>query len=261
MPESRYYAWAALDVEGWGDRPGMSQAGVLEAFERVTEQALLRAGIDPSRLLTSAEGDGTILAFPADIPKERITVQFVDVLREAVIDHNARCAGDEEIRLRVALNAGEMLGSANRVSGGPVVAACRLRDSDLLRRVLKASPGSPMAVIVSSEWYDAVIREGYAPKDGYRCVMVRNKEFARTAWVLVPGLTWPKGLTDADTPPPDDVHGNRATPPRAGDAASGSHVDQSVTYGNRYNFDRSTFKGDVVFGDKVAGPDERRERL
>jgi hypothetical protein len=256
MRASRYYAWAVLDVENWSGRSAVSAANIQSALKRIEAQALARAGIDAVHVGRQPRGDGAILALPGDVAKELITDQFVEALREAVLEHDADCAPEESVRIRLSLHAGDAIDGDGEWAGQPVIVASRLVDSALIKRVLAAATGSPLALIVSGDWYNAVIKEGHASGDGYQKVWVEEKTFADVAWVKVPGRTRPPGLRPKDAPP---LHRDGARPPpRPRPGGTEGHVDNSVTHGNRVQ--DSTIKGDVVFGDKYVGTDHRFRR-
>jgi hypothetical protein len=198
VPGSRYYAWAVLDVEDWSSRPAVSGARIQRALSQLVTQSLASADIDPARVARQPRGDGAVLALPGDIAKEVITAEFVEALREAVSEYDLNCAPADLIRLRLALHAGEGLAGDGEWAGRPVITACRLVDSPVLKRVLAASIGYSLAVIVSSDWYNAVVREGYVAADGYREVWAEVKSFADFAWVKVPGCSSPPGLLPED---------------------------------------------------------------
>jgi hypothetical protein len=250
---SRYYVWAVLDVEGWSGRPAVNAANIQDALRRMERRALAAAGIDEARVKRQARGDGAILALPGDVAKEVITAQFVEAFREAVVEHDADCDPQEQIRIRLSLHAGDVIEGDGEWAGQPVIAACRLVDSAVLRRVLAASVPSPLALIVSGDWYDAVVKEGHISGQGYREVWVKEKTFASRAWIKVPGRSSPLGLQPGDEPGQ-----HRDGPPRPPRAAG---PDQAPVYVREINSGNmikdSTIKGDVVFGDKVVGGDLR----
>jgi hypothetical protein len=260
MRGSRYYAWAVLDVEDWSSRPAVNGARIQRVLSQIVTQSLASVDIDPARVDWQRRGDGALLALPGDIAKEVITTEFVEALREGVSEHDANCAPEDSIRLRLALHAGEALEGEGEWAGRPVITACRLVDSSVLKRVLAASKGSPLAVIVSSDWYDAVVREGYVSPDGYREVWVEVKTFADTAWIKVPGRSSPPGLLPEDDAARRRAEGNStasSSSSRRGADGSGNQRDITV-YGNAIT--GGTFQGDVVFGDKHSYGSDRQDR-
>ncbi len=257
MGRSRYYSWAVLDVEDWSGRPAVNAANIQRALQRIQTQALTRADIDPARVARQPRGDGAILALPGDVAKELITTQFVEALREAVLEHDADCAPEESIRIRLSLHAGDAIDGEGEWAGQSVIVASRLVDSAVIKRVLAASGRSPLALIISGDWYNAVVKEGHASSEGYREVWVTEKTFSGLAWVKVPGRTRPPGVLPEDDPSRhrDDMLDD-ATAPRGGRGRRAeSYVDKSVHNTNVVR--DSTIKGDVVFGNKYGDTKSR----
>jgi hypothetical protein len=251
---SRYYAWAVLDVEDWSSRPAVNGARIQSVLRRIEAAALANAGIDRGRVSRQPRGDGTVLALPGDIAKEVITAEFVEALRESVSEYDANCAPRDSIRLRVSLHAGEALDGDGEWAGQAVITACRLVDSSVIKRVLAASVGSPLALIISSAWYDSVVREGYVRADGYREVWVESKSFADFAWVKVPGRSSPPGLLPEDEaasrhpdgsaaarssssrrPRSDEGDGNSGVTVHGTNVVANSTIHDGVVFGNRYD--------------------------
>ena len=261
MSASRYYIWAIHDVEDWSSRPAVVQARIQQVLRGVEARALARAEVDPARVGRQPTGDGAVLAIPGDVPKELITTKFVDALGEGIEEHDADCPAAEVIRLRLALHAGESPAGQSEWAGPGVVDASRLLDSAVLRRVLAAATGSALALIVSGDWYRAVIGEGYAPSGGYQKVWVEAKKFADFAWVRVPGQTQPPGLLPEDYPRRD------GRPPGAGGEGGapgqqppgpGMSISNSGSIGGVADFRGATVHDGVSFGNNYYGPDGPR---
>jgi hypothetical protein len=244
-------------VEDWSGRPAVNAANIQDALRRIEDRALASARIDRAFVKRQARGDGAILALPADVAKEMITAQFVEALREAIDDHDADCDSRESIRIRLALHAGDVIEGEGEWAGQAVIAACRLVDSAVLKRVLAASVPSPLALIVSDDWYDAVVKEGHVPGQGYRQVWVQEKTFAGRAWVKVPGRTQPPGLRPEDDP--GQQRDAAPTPPHAAGAGPATGYPDVVN-NNDGMFTGATIRGDVVVGNKIVGADPRSSR-
>jgi hypothetical protein len=255
MRRSRYYAWAVLDVENWSSRSAVNEANIQAALRRIESRALASAGIESKHVVRQPRGDGAILALPSHVAKELITDQFVEALREAVLDHDATCSPEDSVRIRLSLHAGDVIEGEGEWAGQPVIIASRLVDSAVIKRVLAAAVGSPLAVIVSSDWYRAVIKEGHASSDGYQEVWVEEKTFTDAAWVKVPGRSRPPGLRPEDSAAPHHGDGGQHVPP-PGEAQS--YIDRSVHYGP--HIQDATFNADVIFGDKYVETDRRSTR-
>lgn len=241
-------------MEDWSSRPAVNAANIQDALRRMEDRALASARIDRLLVKRQARGDGAILALPGDVAKELITSQFAEALREAVEEHDAECDSQESIRIRLALHAGDVIEGEGEWAGQAVVAACRLVDSAVIKRVLAASVPSPLALIVSSDWYNAVVKEGYVSRQGYREVWVQEKTFAGRAWVKVLGRTQPLGLRSEDDP---DQHRDGAEGPPSTVGPGPAAGYPAVVNNNEGMFKKATIHGDVFIGNKVVGGDAR----
>lgn len=202
MPNSRYYIWAIHDVEAWSRKPAVYGARIQDALRGIENQAFQRSRIDPENVERQSTGDGAVLAIPGNTSKELLTTEFIDGIRDGIEEHNASCPPEEIIRLRLALHAGDGLPGDGEWAGPGVILASRLVNSAVLRRALKAATDRALAFIISDDWYQAIIKQGLAPADGYQQVLVqeREKDFSSLAWIRVPGLDSPPGLLPEDRP-------------------------------------------------------------
>lgn len=192
-----------------------------------------------------------MLAIPGDTSKELLTTKFIDGIREGIEEHDASCPPEETIRLRLALHAGDGLPGDGEWAGPAVILASRFVNSAVLRRVLKTSTGHALAVIISDDWYQAIIKQGMAPADGYQQVIVREREkgFSSLAWIRVPGRDYPPGLSQEDEP-----ESGRASVPD-GDPDSRPYI--SAPSGSVNNFHQATIHDGVSIGNQYIGTDPR----
>jgi hypothetical protein len=243
MP-SQYFSWFVVDIEDWGSRPGAIQAKIQNALSRITSRALDGGGILPDSARRTSRGDGMILAFSADVPKERITDDFLKAVSDELELYNNNCPSVEAIRLRMSLHAGDAVDGKDQWAGAPVVLACRLVDSEVLHRVLTAATGNSLALIVSDSWYGAVIKEGHASGLGYAKIWLSVKNFEGSAWICVPGRSRPPGLLPRDIRMPSSVEQVDSSSIKLQSA----NVDQSFNSGIIIG---GNVQGDAVAGDKI----------
>jgi hypothetical protein len=99
-----------VDVEGFGSptRADPDRLVVREGLYRALRRALRACGIPWSRCHVEDRGDGILLLAPAQLPKAPFVMSLPGELAEAVRQQNARHRGPEQMRLRMALNAGEV---------------------------------------------------------------------------------------------------------------------------------------------------------
>jgi class 3 adenylate cyclase len=203
VPLSRYLSLVVVDIENWSGRTAVIQAELQRELREIAEASAGVTGTAWPEVRVTTRGDGLVLGYPADVPKEHLSDHLVVALTRALRAYGGRCRPGADMRLRVALHAGDVLADGEEWSGRAVTVACRLVDSDVLHRVLTAADRAVLAVIVSGEWYEAVVRQGYAADAGFEEVWFEGKGCSGPAWVRVPGYSEPPGLTPADLPRPD----------------------------------------------------------
>jgi hypothetical protein len=102
-------------------------------------------------------------------------------------------SAEAQIRLRVALHAGEVFTDKHGAAGAALNHAFRLIEAAELRSALASSPGV-LALIVSSSFYRDVVRNSPASNPGaYRRVEISVKETAATGWIFLPDHAPPAG--------------------------------------------------------------------
>ena len=204
-----------VDVERFGDpdRTNLNQLAVRDGLYKALTQAFGESGIEWGSCVSEDRGDGALILVPPEVPKAYLVTSLPGKLAAAVSRHNAGCAGPEQMRLRVALHAGEVYRDAHGVAGSAVNHAFRLAEAPALRSALAASPGV-LAVIVSDWLFSEVVRHDPAAEPGsYRKVQVAVKETAAVGWIRIPD--------------PGMIHGDAgqrrcpAAPGRDGNGSSG----------------------------------------
>jgi len=139
------------------------------------------------------------------------------------------------MRLRIALHAGDAHDGGDEWAGKPVNLACRLVDSEILHRVLAAASTAVLATIVSDDWYDAVLREGWADPVGFDPVVPNLKDYDGGAWIRVPGHLHPPGLRPSDVPGEQQEaapHAEASVPGNGPVISIGGNVGRDVIGGN-----------------------------
>jgi tetratricopeptide (TPR) repeat protein len=182
-----------VDVEGFGSptRADPDRLVVREGLYRALRRALRACGIPWSRCHVEDRGDGILLLAPAQLPKAPFVMSLPGELAEAVRQQNARHRGPEQMRLRMALNAGEVNYDEHGVTATSVNLAFRLLDAPALKAALAGSPGV-LALAASTWFFDEVIRHSAAAcPASYRPVRVTVKETSTVAWIALPDFPYP----------------------------------------------------------------------
>jgi class 3 adenylate cyclase len=177
---------AVVDVEGFGDqyRTNVHQVAVRDGLYRVMRNAFVGAGISWDDCDRGDRGDGVLVLVPAEVPKGLLVESLPSVLVAGLREHNGAHPGPEQIRLRMALHAGEVCYDEHGVTAASINLAFRLLEADPLRAALAGSPGV-LAVIASSWFFEEVVRHSTVVAR-YRLVEVAVKETTTTGWICVP---------------------------------------------------------------------------
>ena len=182
-----------VDVEGFGDqrRTNPHRLAVRDGMYRAVQQAFSNVGIPWAECYQESCGDGVFVLIPAEVPKGIFIESMPRELAEALREHNAGHRAEEQIRLRMALHAGEVYYDEHGVTAASINLAFRLLDAAPLKSALAESPGT-LALIVSSWFFDEVVRHSQANDAAtYRRVRVAVKETTAVAWICRPDQPYP----------------------------------------------------------------------
>lgn len=250
MADPAFHAVALVDVEGFGGRPNPVQRQVRDDLYEVVRTALTEAGLDPARIDQEDRGDGILMIDP-DVSVLRLAGKFVRELDDGLREKARTSALIARIRLRVAVHQGMCEHDGEGWVGKAVNTTARLVDAAPLKAALVAADRANLALIVSRQVFDDVIRHDYRSVDSSTFERValngpQAKELeGETAWIHVPGYTYPPGVRPAPaTAPPPRTPGKPKREKKRSAAGGITFYDSKV-------------KGDVVQGDKnVYGSDQ-----
>lgn len=208
----------AVDAAGYGGGTDREHVAVQAGLTAVLDAAAARASLQRDQWTKQPAGDGELAILPHDESEPVIIDQYVRYLDEALRAHNGTPAALRTIRLRMAVHFGTAILADNGYAGQGIVAVSRLVDSPPVKEALAAAPQACLAVIVSRQIYDDVIRQGHVsgPAADFTKVSVKVKEFQDEAWVRVVG--GPRPLAAAADDPAKDEH-------QAGGPAPGIHQE------------------------------------
>ena len=132
-----------------------------------------------------------LILVPPEIPKNLLVGQVPRELTAALSEHNRTHGIEAQIRLRMAVHAGEILIDAHGVVGAAINMAFRLLEAEELKRSLAESDGT-LAVIASEWFFDEVIRhDPVCYPAAYRQIWISVKETQANARIYIPGQRWP----------------------------------------------------------------------
>jgi hypothetical protein len=185
----------AYDVEGYGKRGTRLAHATQRRLVDVLAYALDEARVTPGTYETQEQGDGGITLLSADgsVTEPRLVASLIEALDAGLAQVNEDLVAGARIRLRVAFDAGVVCRAANGYSGDSVDAACRLRDAEMVKDMLRDSPRNLIVVVA-----DHLYRDIRADSKGRPFVRasVTTSEFAAVAWIHLPG-----GASSASPPP------------------------------------------------------------
>ena len=111
-----------VDVERFGDpaRTNLNQLAVRDGLYKALIHAFGMSGMVWDRCVSEDRGDGALILVPPEVPKIYLVTSLPSMLAAAVSRNNARCTTPERMRLRVALNAGEVYRDAHGFAGAAI---------------------------------------------------------------------------------------------------------------------------------------------
>lgn len=177
----------AVDVEGFGDRrrTNRNQVAVRDGLYRAVREAFNQAGIPWIDQDHEDRGDGMFILVGSEVPKSLFVESLPSKLISALRRHNDDHPAPEQIRLRMALHAGEVNYDEHGATAASINLVFRLLESSAVKRLLADSPG-PLAIITSSWFYEEVVQHSSVAAAAYRLVQVTVKETTTTGWVCLP---------------------------------------------------------------------------
>jgi class 3 adenylate cyclase len=189
LVEPEHRSILAFDIEGFGrpERTNPIRLRLRRELAQVSANVLRQIGMTPSQCAAQDTGDGIIYSIDGNLPKVRLLDSSIPRLSKRLQRLNRDRSKAEQLRLRVALHAGEVVSDPSPLHGDAVILASRLLDADVLRACLRVAE-APLALIVSPTIYQEIVRHGYGrirPDDYYR-TLVHVKETRIVAWLHVP---------------------------------------------------------------------------
>lgn len=178
----------AVDVEGYDDwhRTLPHQLALRNGLYHVLRQAFGAAHIPWAACHREDRGNIVFFLAPPQVPK----APFVETLPSALVDglrqHNDTHPAEQQIRLRMALHAGEVAFDEHGVTASAINLTFRLLAAPPLKTALADAAGG-LALITSEWFYDDVVRHvPDADHAEFRPVSVVVKETSTIGWVAQP---------------------------------------------------------------------------
>src|SRR5260370_26428296 len=138
-------------------------------------RAFGQAGIPWDSCDCEDRGDGVFILIPAEVPKSLFVESLPSALVMALRAYNDVHTDQQRIRLRMAVHAGEVNYDDHGVTSAAINLTFRLAQANPLKAAI-AGPAGVLAIIVSSWYFDEVVRHSAAVHALYRRVRVTVKE-------------------------------------------------------------------------------------
>ncbi|MFC0430325.1 hypothetical protein [Kutzneria buriramensis] len=184
-----HHTIVAVDVEKYSsaDRTDFDRLAVRDGMYEVVSAAFRESDIPWERCQVGDVGDSLLVLLPADVPKvltvDRLPHRLTAMLRR----HNQTHAAGAQMRLRMAVHAGEVHHDRHGTAGESVIHACRLLDAEELRAAL-AGAAEELALIISDGFYLGTVRHDPALSPAsFRRITVSVKETEAYAWLRAGG--------------------------------------------------------------------------
>lgn len=180
----------AVDAAGYGGGDDQEHFALQSGLTAALNESAAAVGLRRNLWLKQAMGDGELAILPHDEPEPVVVDDFIRQLDAALADRNRDAPPRARIRLRVAIHFGAAMAADNGYAGQGVVAVSRLLDSLPVRNTLAGSPDANVAVILSRQVFNDVVRQGHVsfPETALAKVRVQVKEYQDEAWVMVVGV-------------------------------------------------------------------------
>lgn len=184
---------AVVDIEGFGRycRNNINQVRARHGLYLAMQEAFEAADLPWTACWREDRGDGMLILAPAHVSKALFVDRLPGALVDGLVRHNRIHPEEEQIRLRLALHAGEINYDDHGVTGSSINHTFRLLEADALKSALAAS-SAVLAIIGSAWFFDEVIRHSErSDVTSYRPAEVTNKETITQAWIRLLGTRVP----------------------------------------------------------------------
>lgn len=200
-----------------------------KALDKVLTAAKQRCAFVDATWFHRVTGDSAVLAAPATVPKALIAADFVRELVTALHNFNSVMNETGRLRLRLAMDHGDVVRHGEFINGTAVVRAARLCDSESLRDVLRRNDNVDLAVVLTDTFYTDAVEEGDRGVDPAEFTFVhdRVKDREVSGWIWLPGTKKPTGPSSS-RPPLHAAPNPAPRPPSGGD----TYVDRVEIAGN-----------------------------
>ncbi|MEF3117859.1 hypothetical protein [Streptomyces chrestomyceticus] len=220
----------AADMEQYSRLETRAQSVMQADLVRALDEAAMLAGLDRAAWARQPQGDQELAILPEGTPEASILGPFVRHLTAQLAALNAHRPATIRMRLRLAVDIGIVEDAALGHAGPAPVAVARYLSAPQLKTALATAHSANLAVIISDQLYQDVVRLGNHDLDPSQYVRthVRVKEFGNYGWMHLPGHSPDDEWSSVSIPAePQSPPGE----PDPGPVLLSQHVREGVTVG------------------------------
>jgi hypothetical protein len=180
----------AVDVEAYSRYLTEGAERTQERLVTALERTLDFAQVNESQILVQDQGDGRFMIFPASVDEAKVIPALVTGLRAALAEVNQDLSQAARMRLRVALDRGQIKRGRSGFVGNVAIAVHRIVDAPQTRQALASHQRSDFVLAISDYLYQDVASHEYSDLDPSHFrrteLDVPGKDFSGIAWLYVP---------------------------------------------------------------------------
>lgn len=149
---------AAVDIEGFSQRPVAEQAALHDDLEHAISEAAAATGLDRRVWYREPRGDGELAVLPVETNGLSLVADYPRRLASVLADINRPVEHRSRLRVRMAIHHGTVYpGRFGPVGTGPTT-VCRLVDARVLRQMLRDRTDLDIALIISAAVYNEIVQ-------------------------------------------------------------------------------------------------------
>ncbi|WP_103348477.1 hypothetical protein [Amycolatopsis sp. CA-128772] len=183
-PAALHRTIMAVDVAGYNN-PSRTMAHLREVHEglwRVLKGCFAETGIPWDACFVENTGDGAMILLPPEVAKADLVAGLPARMRDELRRHNHVHAEEAQVRLRLALHAGEVAEGSHGSVSKAVSFTFRILEAPEAK-VAQNEAKADLALITSDLLYqDVVSQDAAADPGGYRRIPVKVKPGENAAW-------------------------------------------------------------------------------
>jgi hypothetical protein len=217
----------SVDMSSYGRHDDRSQAVAQRYLSTILDRVGRKVGLHRTLWMRQDAGDGELAILPDWESEAALVDPFVHELSMALTDHNLERNEAHRLRMRMAVHHGVAYRADLGYAGKGIVEVSRLLNSSLLRRVLRKAPVADLVLALTRPVFeDTIVQRATSLSAGqFREVRVREKEYAGSTWLFVPGID----VHELDlSPDDDDASPDGGTSNGNGEPRTGAVNEQSI---------------------------------